>query len=343
MRIALKCCAVQIVIIFLLLSGCSVAKPVTAEKVAVAGLDDLQVSEAVFEDGLRGYMALYRNQLLFMEMETHKFHYYVLNLETSECKKIKTIRNASYQNGRSVLVGDKLYFSVDAKEKYVMDFSAGTVKKASCVPKDAVLLTEYNGSLLVRRKDPSDKNADIIEAIDEHGKVVPVIFESSGKTQRICMDGSGDALCAIERKTTDSGEKLFYVRYDRELREVESFELTELFSEYGITESIGNFSVFGNCFFVSDFSNHTAVCLAEQDVLTVLLCENGIMPVKDYSGTDSHVLFRRLHTNEILSLDTHTGEMQALDLTFDTPNKVIKAAEMYDKYLLLIKEIGQSE
>jgi len=321
-----------------LLSGCSAAETVTTEKVSAVGFDDLKITAAVFEDGMRDYMALHQNKLLFMEMGTHKFCYYVLDLETFECKKIKTIRNASYQSGNSVLVGDKLYFSVNAKEKYVMDFFTDTVKRASYVPKDAVLLTEYDGSLLVRRKDPSEKKTDFIEAINENGEAIQMIFENSGQTEQICMDVCAGALCAIEKRSSDDGQKLYFVRYNSDLKAVESAELAKLFSKYGITESIANFSVFGNSFYVSDFSNNALVCMAEQGEVTVLMCENDIVPVKDFSDHASRVLFRRIGTNEILSLDMQTGEIRSLGLTFETQTDSVESAWVYNEHLLLVKE-----
>lgn len=333
MRKALKRCVV-LVITCVLLSGCSAAKTVTSEKVSAVGFDDLKITAAVFEDGMRDYMALHQNKLLFMEMGTHKFCYYVLDLETFECKKIKTIRNASYQSGNSVLVGDKLYFSVNAKEKYVMDFFTDTVKRASYVPKDAVLLTEYDGSLLVRRKDPSDNSTECIEAIDENGEAVPFVLNNNLKMQPICLSGYGETLSAIEK-----GEnKYYFTRYDRDFKMTECVELAKLFSRYGITESIANFSVFGNSFYVSDFSNNALICMAEQGEVTVLMCENDIVPVKDFSDHASRVLFRRIGTNEMFTLETQTGEIRSLGLTFETPTDSVESAWVYNEHLLLVKE-----
>ena len=338
MRKALKRCVV-LVITCVLLSGCSAAETVTTEKVSAIGFDDLKITAAVFEDGMRDYMALHQNKLLFMEMGTHEFCYYVLDLETFECKKIKTIRNASYQSGNSVLVGDKLYFSVNAKEKYVMDFFTDTVKRASYVPKDAVLLTEYDGSLLVRRKDPSEKNTDFIEAINENGEAVPFVLNNNIKMQPICLSGYGETLSAIEK-----GEnKYYFTRYDRDFKMTECVELTKLFSEFEIEESIGSFSAFGNCFFISDFSNNAAVCMVKQGELSVLLFENGIMKIEDFSGNTSRALFRCVNTNEILSLDMQTGEIRSLSLTFETPTDSVESAWVYNEHLLLVKETDPAE
>lgn len=336
-------CAAVLISLCVLLAGCSAAQTMDMEDVTIVGCDDYRAKAAVFDQGSRVYMALYESKLFYMEMtENADFTYYLYDLKTAANKKIKTIHHAVVQDKARVWAGDKLYFSVHAGEHgvYVMDFSSCTIKKVLTIPADTMLQTVYDGQVLLRSKIDSEQDEGMfsIVTIDDNGDTGQVLLGNKEALEWPLLDNNGQALCALERESTDDGTRFCFVKYSDDLQIDEKVEVTSLFSEYEITDAIGQFDAFGSCFCIRDFSGNMIICKAEQGKLSVLLCDSNIRYIENFAEDCPHALFRSRDTDELYVLDTETGEIQKYNCTFEDGSSAVRNVVAYGDSLLFIKE-----
>ena len=130
---------------------------------------------------------------------------------------------------------------------------------------------------------------------------------------------------------------------DSDFSRVYTTEITDIYNGleyegYPMSGGIAYFCVFGNYFYMIDYSGSGVICEfnTEHDTVEVLFYDEALEHIKNFGNRDCEY-FRIRNTNDIFRLDTKNGEIVKQNYDTGDENSFIWSALAYDDELLIMK------
>lgn len=320
----------------------------------------VQAYNATFDNSaLRTYIDIYETKLLYMEMNGPAADFYIYNFQDGSNKKILTLDNFALKGISNALIKNTLYFYVSLyngaeleNDLYAVDFSNDKMyaESKNMYSQKLIPLTEVDDKLVSLQGDYSENGGvnSFMETLDTNKNMMQVRLHSKAETQDLKKDNASRQiiyitsdekyLYTIEKSNSGSDMSCFISKYDSDFAFISETDITDLLKKYEMTSGIGSFLVFHNYFSITDYSNNTIVCEFGEGESQVLLYENDVECIRDFSHRSPYQFLYKRNTNEIYKLDTATGkiEMQNFDLENETSS--IRDMLSYGDNLLIVKQ-----
>ena len=347
-----------IMLCILFLSGCHIR----SDQVSTGeySSSNVQAYNATFDNSaLRTYIDIYETKLLYMEMSGPAADFFIYNFQDGSNKKILTVDNFALKGISNALINNTLYFYVSlyngaelVNDLYAVDFSTDKMvaESKNMYSQKLIPLTNLDNKLVSLQGHYSENGGvkSFMETLDSSKNMVQVRLHTKAEMEDSPKDNTSRQilyitsdekyLYTIEKSNSGSDMNCFIAKYDTDFSFIGETDITDILKKYEITSGIGSFLVFRNYFSITDYSNNTIVCKFGEGDNQVLLFENDVECIRDFSHSSPYQFLYKRNTNEIYKLDTGTGkiEMQNFDLENDTSS--IRDMLSYGNNLLIVKQ-----
>lgn len=310
--------------------------------------------------GLRENIAIYEDKLLYSEMDsnTATVSFYVLDFQTAMIKKVGAIDNFVLRGRSKVLINDTLYLYItitDGTELrnvlFAFDFSDSAILKVSEneYTKPLIPLINVENRLYALQGNQNKEVFDsFLERFDEEGMPRRISLEQDRISNSVVhsilyIDSDGENILALEGIRSEQGVKYYFTKYTSDLECVSIRDISSIFNDYSITESIGLFYAFDEYFVLTDIIGTTILCKCEENEIQVLLCESDLEYVVNLCRTKEFEFFYVRKTNDIYRLHLPTGVIEMQDYKLDNERSVIRSIIAFQDTLMISKRIREIE
>lgn len=317
------------------------------------------------EQMLRDLYAVFQTKVLYFDFN-YDAEFFIYDFETEETQKIGSVSNMLIQCRSFTCVGDTYYFYITVRDNrgnknvlYAVDISDGEMRKVSenRYANMMISLANIDGEIYALQGDMVNGLAEpFLERIDENGRAetVEVIRDNSEVETRLMYINDDDGkLYALERNDYPGNDpadfRLFFSRYDSDFSCAYTTEITNIFNgenseNYALSGGIAEFHVFGDYFYILDYSSMGMLCKfsEEEDRVEDVFCANALELAAKVGDQDSEYFYIR-RTNDIFRLDTKTGEFEQLHYDTDNETTGILVMQVCDGELFIAKRPLDSE
>jgi hypothetical protein len=323
--------------------------------------------QAVTRDysGMRGNLGLYEDKLLYAEYsETNRTEemFYILDFKKGVIQKVGTIEGVVMGGGSKVLLNDILYFHMCTHDDgklanvlYALDLSNNEITPIyqNYYTKKLPPLINVANNLYAWQGNETDSTYDsFLEKIDEAGTSIRVTLKPndiiSSKADSdiygiLYVDSDRENMYALEKIISEQDIKHYITKYTSDFACVHICDISSVFTDYAITDSISRFYTFGDYFFLSDYSDKSIIGRCNGDEAEVLLCEKNLAYAVNSKKNDGNEIFYIRRTNDIYQLNLQSGNLEELDYDFDNDNSVIRNIFVCDNKVIIAKMVGEKE
>lgn len=312
----------------LLCTACSSSKQVTEMYTATMG------GKQMFES----LLFVHGTKVIYTFVGAADCTYYVYDLATSEREEIGYIPYFAMHAGHQTVLNNALYFyeGVDDVENlgtknvlYRIDLDRMKMEAISEneYPRRIIPLITWKNEIwaLETEESASGKRFAFIEVLDSGGKVKRRIDmeEIAGEDRTIrSFAEDGGYLYTIEQPTV--GPYVYWCQYDEDMQRLQNIEISALMEEYNITNR-STFYVFGNYFWLANSSIDTMLCKVENGKAEALMGKPRMEYAVNYYNTKPYEYFGQKGTDIVYKFNTETGEIETLEIDFDTEKMGIQS------------------
>ena len=311
---------------------------------------------------MRGNLGIYEDKLLYSEIDSGKEIFYVLDFQTGLVQNVGTIENLAMSGGSKILINDTLYFHVYPYDKksggmvnvlYALDFSNNELSPIyrNNYTKKLIPLVNIENNLYAWQGNQTDEAYDsFFERIDEDGNPTRITIEQNDISKStaddavhgiLYVDSDVENMYALEKTNCEQGAKYYVTKYTSDFECIRICDISSIFEDYEITQSISRFYAFGDFFFLSDYSDNAILCKCGEDEIEVLLCERNLTYAFDTCRNDELEFFYIRRTNDIYRLNLLTGVIEMPEYNLDNDNSFIRSILAYDNNLMISKRVGE--
>lgn len=337
-----------------LLTGCSSTFSANDTSDTLSNSDTIRAYTASLEkNNLRTYIAAYKTQLLYMEMNNTEVDFFIYDFQTNTSKSVGTLSDFALKGRSSVIIDDVLYFYIGTYSGnniknvlYSMNFSTKEMTPISenLYSQKLIPIIEIEDQIITLQGNIlSDGSLDtFLEIIEDNGTVKSQEVSSFAHAQEnhtiLYIDSSNEHLLALESVHDESGTQIFLVEYDSDFSCVTTTNITSVFHDQELTDDIGLFYAFDNYFFITDYSGTSIICRYAEGEIETLLCKADLEYVPNLNNSSTtHEFFYVRNTNDIYRLNKQTGILEIQNYSLENDQSVVRCAFAYDDILMVIK------
>lgn len=313
--------------------------------------------------GMRGNLGLYEDKLLYAEYsETNRTEeiFYILDFQRGAIQKVGTIESVVMSGGSKALIDNNLYFHICTEDDgsianvlYMLDFTNNEVSPIyeNHYTKKLPPLINVANNLYAWQGNKTDAAYEsFLEKIDENGNPTRITLEqndiSRSKTVDevygiLYVDSDVENMYALEKTISAQDEKYYVTKYTSDFECIHICDISSIFEDYTITDSISRFYVFGDYFFMSDYSDNSIIGKCGDDEVEVLLCESNLAYATNSRKNNEFEYFYVRRTNVIYRLNLKTGVLAMQDFNMDNDNSVIRNIFACEDKLMISKLAGE--
>ncbi|MTK10483.1 MAG: hypothetical protein F8N38_25820 [Hungatella sp.] len=322
--------------------------------------NEVQAYNVTFDDSaLRTYIDIYETKLLYMEMSESDATFYIYNFKDGSNQKILTLEDFALKGRSNALIDDTLYFYLSLyngseleNDLYAVNFSEDKMYAVSInmYSQKLIPLTVLGGSLVSLQGNHTENGAfySFVETMNCNQNMEQVELDSKASTlatdtvnsprQIIYITSDGSYLYALEKSKSGSSFNCFITKYNSDFSFISETNITDLLKTYELTNGIGSFSVFNHFFTITDYSNNTIVSDFDKGDNQVILYENDVEYVRDFSGLTANKYLYKRNTNQIYRMDEGTGKIELQNFDLDNDSSNIRVMLSYGDNLLIVKQ-----
>ena len=311
---------------------------------------------------MRGNLGIYKDKLFYSEIDRGKEIFYILDFRTGLVQNVGTIENLALSGGSKVLINDTLYFHVYLYEGngenvvnvlYGMNFSNNElfpVYRNYYTKKLIPLINIENSLYAFQGNQTGEGYASFFERIDEDGTPKRISLEQNDISKSIednvvhgilYIDSDVENMYALEKTISEQGAKYYVTKYTSEFNCIRICDISSIFEDYSIADSISRFYAFGDYFFLSDYSDLSILGKCGERGIEVLLCERNLTYAVSSCRNDKYETFYIRGANDIYRLNLQTGVIEMLKYNLDDDNSFVRSIWAYDDKLMISKRMGE--